>query len=141
MDLDAHWQAMYDALRAGLDTAGLTDVPLAAIHSQDSQTAGEALVPPYVIYSGERETGTGTTGSGQNKVALSGWRVTCRARDLDEVLAMASAVTAKMEQEDIDQTADGYVTTAVELVGGQTLYEIDSKLNSYLLRFNWERSK
>jgi len=141
MDYDGAWQVMYDALRAGLDAAGLNSVTLAAVHSQDSQTAGEALEPPYVIYSQEREIGIGTMGSGPNKVAESGWRITARARDLQEILDIATAVTDKLELEDIATTADGYETTAVELIGAQTLWEQDSKLHAFLLRINWERSK
>jgi len=141
VDYEAHWQAIYDALRVGLDDDGLTTVPLAAIHSQDSQTAGEALEPPYAVYSQERETGLGTMGGGQNEVASSGWRVTVRARDLGDVLAMATAITTKLGAEDIADTSDGYETTAVELIGAQTLWEADSKLNSMLIRFNWERAK
>lgn len=141
MDYDSAWQVIYDAIVAGLATAGLTGWTVAAVHSQDSQTAGDALEPPYVIYSQERERGIGTMGGGQNEVAEAGWRITARARDLQEILDAATAITDKFELEDIADTADGYVTTAVEIVGAQTLWEIDSKLHAFLLRFNWERAK
>lgn len=141
MDYSSHWQAIYDAIEVALADAGLSEVTIAAVHSQDSQTAGEALEPPYVIYSQERERGTGTPAGGPNKVAEAGWRITARARDLEDILAIATAITTKFEAEDVDDTVDGYVTTAIELVGAQTLWEMDSKLHAFLLRFNWERSK
>ena len=140
-DYDAHWQAFYDALAAGLAAAGLSGVTVAAIHSQDSQTAGEALEPPYVVYTQERERGFGTMGGGQNEVMEAGWKITARARDLQEILDIATAITDKLEAEDVADTTDGYVTTAIELVGGQTLWEVDSKLHAFHLRCNWERAK
>lgn len=141
MDYNAHWQVIYDTLAAALSAAALTEVSIAAIHSQDTQTAGVALEPPYVVYTQERETTLGTMGGGPNEVAESGWRITARTRDLEDLLDIAAAVTDKFELEDIAATSDGYVTTAVELVGAQTLWEVDSKLNAFHLRFNWERAK
>lgn len=141
MDYDAHWQAIYDNMRAGLDAAGLTAVPILAVHSQDEQTAEEQQDPPYVVYTQETQRQLGTVGGGQAKVVRSGWRITARAFDLQTILDIASALSDKFEAEDIATTTDGYVTTAVENIGAQTLWEPDAKLNAYHLRFDWERSK
>ena len=141
MDYDAHCQVIYNALTEGLAAKGLSHVTVAAVHSQDSQTAGEALEPPYLVYTQERETGMGTMGGGQNEVAEAGWKLTARARDLQEILDIATAMSDKFELEDVADTSDGYVTTAIELVGAQTLWEIDSKLHAYHVRINWERAK
>lgn len=141
MDYDSHWQVIYDALVQGLAAKGLSNVTVAAVHSQDTQTAGESIDPPYVVYTQEREVGMGTMGGGPNEVSEAGWRLTARARDLQEILDIATALSDKFELEDIADTADGYVTTAVELVGAQTLWEIDSKLHAFHVRINWERAK
>ncbi len=140
MDHDAHWQAIYDDLRVGLDIAHST-VPLLAIHSTDQQTADEQVDPPYVVYSQETHRPMGAYTTGPNAVVMSGWRVTVRSTDLEEGLAICAAIDAQMELEAIADTTDGYVTTAVMGTGFQTLWEVDSKLHAFHMRFDWERAK
>ena len=135
-----HWQEMYDALVAGLTAAGYGSVPVLHVDSSESQT-GDSVEPPYVIYTDESINPTGTTGGGPLKVIKDGWRITARARDLEDALNYRQAIIEKLELEDISDTADGYQTTAVEFIGKQTLYEQDSKLNACHLRIMWERSK
>ena len=64
-----------------------------------------------------------------------------RARDLQDVLDISTAISDQFELEDIATTADGYVTTAVEVLGAQTLFETDGKLSARHMRWDWERSK
>lgn len=138
MEWEAHWQAFYNALDAALaDDYG--DVPIMHIDSSETQT-GVSQEPPYVIYSTETLNPLGTVGGGPLKVIKDGWRITARSRDLSEALGFMSAITAKLELEDIAD-ADGYVTTGIEFIGFQSLYEQDAKLNAVHLRILWERSK
>jgi hypothetical protein len=141
MDYDAHYQAFYDGLRTGMNNGGFTDVPLLAIHSQDTQTADAPAEPPYVVYTEETQRNLGAMEAGPVKVVTTGWRVTIRTRDLQDMLDIASALTDELELEDLNATADGYVTTAITQLGAQTLWEVDSKLHAKHLRFDWERSK
>lgn len=141
MDIQAHWQALYDALVAGLTAGGNGSVPVLHVDSTEEQT-GNPVDPPFVVYTGETFRPTGTTGSGPNKVVKDGWRITARARDLADVLDYLSNIVTELEQEEdaIAVTSDGYTTTAVTILGIQTLYETDGKLNAGHLRIEWERS-
>lgn len=146
MDYDAHWQAFYDNMRAALDGAGFNAVPILAIHSTDSQTAEQTVEAPYVTYTSEtqRNTGTMTGGgstSGPAKVVKNGWRIAVRTEDLQDLLDISTALSDKFELEDIANTLDGYATTAVDVLGYQTLWEIDAKLHAAHYRVDWERSK
>jgi len=141
MDLDAHYQAFYDTIKAGLVADDLGSTPILAVHSQDSQVAEDIVEPPYVVYTEETARQLGTYGSGPAKVIMTGWRITVRTRDLDDLLAICTAIHDKFELEDVADTTDGYVTTAIESIGAQTLWEVDSKLQARHMRFNWERSK
>ena len=135
-----HWQALYDALRAALDGAGHTDVPVMHVDSSETQT-GDSQEPPYVIYTDETLNPTGTTGGGPLDVIKDGWRITARARDLEDALAYRKAVMDRLAAFNIADTADGYVTIGIDFIGLQTLYEQDAKLNACHLRVQWERSK
>ncbi len=141
MDYNSHYQVFYDTIRAGLDADGLSAVPILALHSQDSQVAEDSVEPPYVVYAEETQRNIGTYGGGQAKVVKTGWRITVRARDLQDVLDISTAISDQFELEDIATTADGYVTTAVEVLGAQTLFETDGKLSARHMRWDWERSK
>lgn len=136
----AHWQALYNALVAGMTADGFASVPVMHVDSSETQT-GESQEPPYVIYTLETLNPTGTTGGGPLKVIKDGWRITARARDLEDALEYIKAIKDKLELEDIAATSDGYTTTGVEFIGMQTLYEQDAKLNAVHLRIMWERSK
>ncbi len=141
MDYDAHWQAIYTGVRGALDAAGLTTVPLMPVHSQDTQVADSPAEPPYVVYTDETDRRTGSTAGGPNKVIQSGFKFTIRAVDLDDVHEIGTAIDDYMETEAIPVTSDGYTTTAITHIGGQTLFELDSKLNAMHVRYDWERSK
>lgn len=141
MNYDAHWQALYDNMRAGLDGAGFNAVPILAINSQDQQVAEELADPPYVLYTQETHRAVGTPAGKHNKVVKTGWRITVRSQDLQDMLDISSALSDKFELEDIATTTDGYVTIGIDPLGYQTLWETDSKLNAAHMRYDWERSK
>ena len=140
IDLEAHWQVMYDGLVAALTAGGNGSVPVMHVDSTETQTGG-AQEPPYVIYTSETLIPTGTTGDGPSKVLRDGWKIVARDRDLSNVLSYISDIVTKFELEDLPVTADGYETTAIDILGFQTLYENDAKLNAGHLRVSWERSK
>jgi len=142
MNVTQHWQALYDAIRAGLDADGLTGVAIAGVHSSyTTDPSSGGVGPPYVTYTVEALSPTGTFGGGPNEVLADTWRITARAEDMADMLAITTALTDKFAAQDIATTADGYVTTAVRLRGTQTLWEMDSKLHAMHMRILWERSK
>ena len=138
MDITAHWQAIYNGQRAALDAAGHTDVPIFHTSSIDTQT-GEGAPPPYVIYRQDVERSYGTMGGGELEVLRSGWVITSYAVDLEDGLAYVSAIGTALAAT-IEDTADGYTTTSVEVIGVQSLYEEDFKVYATHMRVLWERS-
>ena len=138
MDIKAHWQAIYDEIRAGLDGAGYSAVPIFHVASIDTQT-GEGATAPFVIYRQDVERSTGTMGGGEQKVMKSGWVITSYAFDLNDGLDYLTAAKDEMAT-GIADTSDGYVTTAVEFIGIQTLHEPDFQVYGSHLRMLWERS-
>lgn len=138
MDIQAHWQAFYDAGRAALDADGFTDVQMVHVTSKKGALVAP-VTPPFVAYRDETERTTGTTGEGSLKVLRSGWMVSVRAVDLGEALDIASPILNAYVDADL-VTTDGYETTALDLIGKQTLHEADSDLYAVHLRFDWERS-
>ena len=140
IDFEAHWQVMYDGITTALTDGGNGSVPVLHVDSSETQTGG-AQEPPYVLYTAETMVPVGTVGDGPSKVLRDGWKIVARARDLSDVLDYISNVVTKLELEDLPDTADGYRTTAIDILGFQTLYEQDAKLNAGHLRISWERSK
>lgn len=138
LDLQAHWQAIYNAVRAGLDAALFDDVPLLHIESGHGPNS-ERISPPFVTYRDETARTLGTTGAGSLKVLTTGWVFTARSHDLEEALDLASAVTNALVDANFT-TTDGYTTTSLELIGDMTLWETDFEVNAVHLRFQWERS-
>ena len=139
MNIKAHWQALYDSMRAALDAAGHTDIPVFHTTSIDTQT-GEGASPPFVIYRQDVERSYGTMGGGELEVVRSGWVITAYAVDLEDGLDFIAAIVSAISDNGIGATSDGYTTTAVEIVGVQSLYESDFKVYATHLRILWERS-
>ena len=137
MDIQAHYQALYDAARTGLDIDH-SDVPLLHVDSNDAQT-GEPMTWPFVIYRQDIERSLGTVGSGSAKVLRSSWIFTAYAFDLHDALDYLSAVATSIIDADLT-TTDGYVTTNIELQGIQSLFEDDAQVYACHARFEWERS-
>jgi hypothetical protein len=141
MDIEAHWQALYNEMRAGLDDAGYSMVPLFPVTSSSNQD-GEPQAPPYVTYRQETERPTGTSGGGNSKILETGFMVTAREEDLTVALGMISAIATRLDLADATmQTADGYETTDIAILGLQTLYEHDMNVYAQHLRISWERSR
>lgn len=139
MDVQAHWQAIYDEARAALDGAGYNAVPIYHVTSTNDQT-GEPAAPPHVVYRDETMGALGTTGD-DLAVVQSNFLFTVRAYTLGEVLDYLSALVGGFEAAGIDMTTtDGYATTAITIVGHTSLYEPDSKLYAGHFRVNWQRS-
>ena len=137
MDIQAHYQALYDAARTGLDTVD-PDVSLLHVDSNDSQT-GEPSSWPFVIYRQDVERSLGTVGGGSAKILRSSWVFTAYAFDLADGLDYISAIANAIVDADLT-TTDGYVTTNIELQGIQSLFEDDSRVYACHARFEWERS-
>lgn len=137
MDIQAHYQALYDAARAAMD-ASFADVPLLHIDSNDSQT-GEPISWPFVVYRQDVERPTGTTGGGASKILRSAWVFVAYTADFAEGLNIATAIVNGLVDANIT-TSDGYVTTNLELQGFQPLFEDDSQVYAVHFRFEWERS-
>lgn len=138
MDIKEHWQTMYDELRAALDGAGHTAVPIFHTTSIDTQT-GEGASAPFVIYRQDVERSYGTMGGGELKVARSGWVITSYAQGLEDGLDYISSILDAITV-DMADTADGYATTSVEVIGVQTLHEVDFNVYATHARVLWERS-
>ena len=138
MDIKAHWQALYNEQRAALDAAGHGAIPIYHTTSVDTQT-GEPAPAPFVIYRQDVERSYGTMGGGELEVLRSGWVITSYADDLEDGLAYISAI-AEAVADGIEDTADGYVTTSVEVIGVQSIYEDDFKVYATHMRILWERS-
>lgn len=140
IDYEAHWQALYDEMRAALDV-NFAEVPIYHITSTDDAT-GEPADPPYVVYRQETERTMGTTGGGNSKVMKSGWVITARDFDLAAALAYISDIVGDLtEADDSMVTADGYATTDIKIIGLQSLYEQDFGVYAVHCRIDWERSR
>ena len=139
LDIQAHYQALYDGARAALDADGHSGISLMHVYSGDDQT-GEPTEPPFVIYRQDVERSLGTTGGGPAKVLNSSWVFTSYSADLSSGLSYLTAIAAYFEENDPDQTQDGYVTTNVEVNGIQSLFEQADKFYACHLRLDWERS-
>lgn len=140
MDYEAHWQTLYNEMRTALDV-DYADVAIYHTTSTDDQT-GQPADPPYVVYTDETNRSLGTTGGGNSKVLKSGFRITSRHESLSEALGMISAIVTRLDLADSTvTTADGYVTTDMQIIGQQTLFETDSLLYAVHLRIDWERSR
>lgn len=138
MNTKDHWQAVYDALRAALDTAGHTTVPVVHTTSIDTQT-GDGLDAPFVVYRQDVERSRGTVGGGELVDLNSGWVITSYAEDLEDGLDYIGAITTALPS-GIADTADGYRTTGVEIIGVQSLYEPDFRVYATHLRVLWSRT-
>lgn len=139
MNMQDHWQAIYDAARAALDAIPEGDeVALLHVFSGDSQT-GESHEAPFVAYRQEVERSTGTTGAGSLKVLRSNWLFTAYTKDLGDGLLWLSTILNALTDATFT-TTDGYTTTNINPLGVQTLYEDDVKLYACHLRLEWERS-
>lgn len=137
-DLQTHWQSLYNAMRAALDTDGFTATPLVHVFTGDT-TLIESHEPPMVVYRQDVERKTGTTGSGSLKILRSNWVITAYAVDLEDSLDMISTIVDDLTDAALT-TTDGYTTTNLSPLGIQTLYEKDGKVYATHLRMEWERS-
>lgn len=140
MDIQAHWQALYNEMRTALDGDGHTDVAVYHIDSTNDQT-GEPAPPPFIVYRDETLRPLGTVGNGNSAVLTSGFLITCRAYSLADTLSYISSIATALDDADSSlTTTDGYSTTSIEIIGSQSLFEPDSKLYASHLRVSWERS-
>ena len=140
MDIQAHWQALYDEMRTALDGDGYNAVAIYHVDSTNDQT-GEPAPPPMVVYRDETLRPLGTTGGGNSVILRSGYLITCRAYDLADALAYVSSIATALDAADETMTTtDGYSTTNIEILGSQSLYETEFKLYAVHLRVEWERS-
>lgn len=137
MDIKAHWQAIYNESRAALDGAGHTNVPLFHVTSIDTQT-GEGAPAPYVIYRQDVERNYGTV-SDDLAVMRSGWVFSAYSEDLADSLNFITAIASALAI-NIEDTADGYSTSSVEIIGIQPLHDPDPNIYAAHLRILWERS-
>lgn len=139
MRMKDHWQALYDVMRAALDADDMAHVPIYHGTSIDTQT-GQGATAPYIIYRQDVERSMGTMGGGELVTLNSGWVITSYAFDLEEGLDYLSTITTALADIDGVLTDDGYTTTAVEVIGVQTIYEDEYKVYGSHLRIRWERS-
>lgn len=140
MQPKAHWQAIYDNLRASLDGAGYTDVEVVHTTSIDTQT-GAGLEAPFVVYRQDVERSHGTVGKGELNILNSGWVITSYSEDLEDGLAyLGEIIDGITTGAGVADTADGYRTSGMEVIGIQTLYENDFKVYASHLRVLWERT-
>ena len=141
IDYEAHWQALYDEMRAALDLGGFSAVPIFHVTSENDQT-GDPADPPYVIYTQETERPLGTMGGGNSTVLRTGFRITARAAKLSDALAYISDIVSALDTADDSMvTGDGYRTTDISILGVQSLFESDFGVYAVHLRVDWERSR
>ncbi len=141
IDYEAHWKALYNKMRAAMNVAGLSDIPIFHITSSSNQ-AGEPAPPPYVTYRQETERPTGTQGGGNSKVLRTGFIITAREEDLTDALDIISAIANSLDAADGSmETTDGYQTTDISILGVQSLFENDLNVYAVHLRVDWERSR
>ena len=141
IDYEAHWQALYNDMRAAMNAAGLSAIPIFHITSSSNQV-GEPSPPPYVVYRQETERPTGTQGGGNSKVLRTGFIITAREDDLADALAIISAIANSLDAADATlTTTDGYETTDISILGVQSLFENDLNVYAVHLRVDWERSR
>lgn len=139
MNYEAHWQAMYNALRAALDAATLTDVDVVHIFTGDDSPLVRSAEPPLVVYRQDVERATGTAGQGSLKVLRSNWPMVSYAVDLADALQAKSVIITALTDASLT-TTDGYVTTNISPLGTMDLFEPDSQLYAAHFRVEWERS-
>lgn len=143
MDLQAHWQALYDEMRDALDdaTPTLSSVPIYHVNSTDDQL-GQPAAPPFVTYRDETLRPIGTQGKGNSALLTSGFVIVSRAFELADALTYTSVIATGLDSADSSMvTSDGYATTDISILGAQSLYEPDSKLYAVHLRVSWQRSR
>lgn len=141
IDYEAHWQALYNEMRAAMDVGGHNAVPIFHVTSENDQT-GDPSDPPYVVYSQETERPIGTVGGGNSTVLRSGFRITARASGLADALAYISDIVSALDSaDDTMVTSDGYRTSDIHVLGVQSLYESDFGVYAVHLRVDWERSR
>ena len=138
MDYKAHWQALYDAMRAALDDNDHKQVGLYHVFTGDDTPLTASAEPPFVAYRQDVERSTGTFG-GSLKILRSNWVITSRAAALEDALAYISAIVTDLTDAALT-TTDGYTTTSLRGLGVQSLYETDAQLYAIHLRLEWERS-
>jgi hypothetical protein len=139
IDFDAHYEALYGAMRDALDGASI-DMPIMPITSTYTD-GNDSAEPPFVVYRQDIEQAVGTISGGNLKVIRSGWVVTARSFDLTESLAATSAIASALMGAGAELvTDDGYTTSDISINGVQSLYEQDFKVYAVHLRFTWERS-
>ncbi len=139
MDYQAHWQALYDAMRTGLDDASHTDVGLYHVFTGDDSPLLTSAEPPLVAYRQDVERTLGTWGDGSLAVLRSNWVITAWDTDLENSLSYVSTIVNALTDAALT-TTDGYTTTALRPLGVQSLYETDAALYAVHLRMEWERS-
>jgi len=139
VDYQAHWQSLYNAMRAALDAADYNDVGLYHIFTGDDTPLMSSAAPPLVAYRQDVERTLGTWGEGSLKLLRSNWVITSNAEDLTPALGYASTIATALTDAALT-TTDGYTTTSLEPLGIITLYEPDSRLYAIHLRMEWERS-
>lgn len=136
IDLQAHYQALYDAMDP------VVDVPIFHVTSADYQTNAPAD-PPFVVYRQDVERApAGTRAGGTNKVMRSNFIISAYTITLGEGLDLISNIVNQFE--DTWQnivTSDGYQTTNIEVLNVQSIYEKDGKNYAVHCRVEWERSR
>lgn len=138
MQYKAHWQALYDNMRAALDADGHQGVPIYHATSIDTQT-GEGEVAPFIVYRQDVERSLGTFGGSELGDLSSGWVITSYAFDLEDGLEYLSLIQTSLADATL-VTGDGYTTTGFEVIGVQTIYEDEYKVYGTHLRVLWHRS-
>lgn len=140
MNLEDHYQALYDEARTAMDDDGHNDVPLLHVTPHTIQTS-EPEAPPFTLYRQDVERPTGTMGGGPSKLLRSSWVFTAYTIGLGEGLSIISSISTALDDAGDDiTTADGYSTVHFEIEGVQSLYEQESNLYATHLRIFWERS-
>jgi hypothetical protein len=140
IDFDAHYEALYGAMRAALD-ADLIDMPIMPVTSTYTD-GNDAADPPFIIYRQDVEQAIGTISGGNLRVMRSGWVITARSHDLtDSLVAISSIASALMEAGAELVTDDGYTTSDISINGVLSLYEDEFRVFAVHLRLTWERSR
>jgi hypothetical protein len=142
IDYEAHFQALYDEMRAAMDAAGFSLVPILHVTSSSTQPNADPAPPPYVMYRQETERPIGTSGKGNSAILTTGFMITARDFDFASALGMISAIVNRLDVADATMvTADGYETTDIAMIGNQSLFEDDLNVYAQHLRVSWERSR
>lgn len=133
MDVYEHYKALYTAAKAANPST-----PLVPIYSGNDLN-GVSYFPPYITYREESDNVSGTMGGGANRVARSSWLFIFYDEDLQNALDMSANLITTLTDAAIT-TADGYETTASEMITSFTLYDQDLESHAHYVRWLWERS-